>query len=70
MVRHGTKQLEMYENPALRDCMLNGEMAAWANRPENQTRVAALRRRNPLLGVGVDADHVLGEAASSSSSGL
>ncbi|KAF8305647.1 hypothetical protein DL93DRAFT_2089305 [Clavulina sp. PMI_390] len=42
MIRQGTKQLEMYENPALRDCFLNEEMAEWVKLEANRKRVAAL----------------------------
>jgi len=42
MVRQGAKQLEMYENPALRDCFLTDEMALWAQ--ENQATIAAMHR--------------------------
>jgi len=42
MIRQGTKQLEMYENPALRDCFLTDEMAKWAQ--DNQGTIVAMQR--------------------------
>ena len=42
MIRQGTKQLEIYENPALRDCFLTDAMAEWAR--ENQNTIAAMQR--------------------------
>jgi succinate dehydrogenase assembly factor 1 len=53
MIRQGTKQLEMYENPSLRDCLLTDEMAEWAQ--ENQVTIAAMHRNSPRLGSNSDA---------------
>lgn len=58
MIRQGTKTIEMYENPALRDCFLTTEMVSWAQ--ENQSRIAAMRRAaSPQLGVAVSAEDVV-----------
>ena len=47
MIRQGTKQLEMYENPSLRDCLLTDEMTEWAQ--ENQATIIAMQRNSPQL---------------------
>lgn len=58
MIRQGTKQLEMYENPALRDCFLTDEMAEWAR--ENQNTIAAMQRnsKRPDAALALQRDEV------------
>lgn len=64
MIRQGTKQIEMFENPAMRDCFLSSEMAAWAE--ENQRRISAIGRDTSGLGFGVSADSVAAPTHSTS----
>lgn len=60
MIRQGTKQIEMYENPALRDCLLSREMVDWAEQSENRSRVNALERnKSGLDKVVIKEDDVL-----------
>jgi succinate dehydrogenase assembly factor 1 len=34
MLRQGVKQVEMYENPAIRDCILSEEIKKWGEKRE------------------------------------